>query len=108
MKEFEKLLIKCDIREPEVQAIARYLWRLEPMYALVVELQQYSTFDEVCVLAHKVEQQRNSRPYKREFPKPSPRNQPFNKGSPILFPKPMALAPSTPQRTPTPQKILLL
>ena len=55
-REFEKLLIKCDIQEPEEQTIVRYLGGLEPKYSNVVELQQYSTFNEVCVLAHKVEQ----------------------------------------------------
>jgi len=57
-REFEKLLIKCDIQEPEEQIIVRYLEGLEPKYSNVIELQQYSTFDEVCVLAHKIEQQR--------------------------------------------------
>jgi len=57
-REFEKLLIKCDIQDPKEQAIVRYLGGLEPKYANVVELQQFTTFDEVCVLAHKVEQQR--------------------------------------------------
>jgi len=61
-REFEKLLIKCDIQEPEKQAIVRYLGGLEPKYSNVVELQQYSTFDEVCVLAHKVEQQNKRNP----------------------------------------------
>jgi len=37
--EFEKLLIKCDIQEPEEQTIIRYLSGLEPKYPNVVELQ---------------------------------------------------------------------
>jgi len=49
-------MIKYDIHEPEEQTIVRYLGGLEPKYANVVELQQFTTFDEVCVLAHKVEQ----------------------------------------------------
>jgi len=57
-REFGKLLIKCDIQELEEQKIVRYLGGLEPKYSNVIELQQYTTFDEVCVLAHKVEQQR--------------------------------------------------
>jgi len=48
-REFEKLLIKCDIQELEEQTIVRYLGGLEPRYANVVELQQYSTFNEVCL-----------------------------------------------------------
>jgi len=61
-REFEKLLIKCDIQEPEEQTIIQYSGGLEPKYSNVIELQQYSTFDEVCVLAHKVEQQRKRQP----------------------------------------------
>jgi len=36
---FEKLLIKCDIQEPEEQTIVRYLGGLDPKYSNVVELQ---------------------------------------------------------------------
>jgi len=79
-REFEKLLIKCDIQELEEQTIVRYLGGLDPRYSNVIELQQYTTFDEVCVLAHKVEQHKKVRPFRREFSKPSTRNQPFNKG----------------------------
>jgi len=46
----------CDLQEPEEQTIVRYLGGLDPMYANVVDLQAYTTFDEVCMLAHKVEQ----------------------------------------------------
>ena len=46
----------------------RYLGGLDPRYAHVVELQQYTTFDEVYVLAHKVGQQKKSKPLKRDFP----------------------------------------
>jgi len=38
-REFEKLLIKCDIQEPEEQTIVRCLGGLEPKYSNVVELQ---------------------------------------------------------------------
>jgi len=62
-------LIKCEIREPEEQTIVRHLGGLQPRYVNVVELKQYATFDEVFVLAHKVEQQRKSRPLKHGFPK---------------------------------------
>jgi len=37
-REFEKLLIKCELREPEEQTIVRYLGGLDPRYAHVVEL----------------------------------------------------------------------
>jgi len=49
-------MIKCDIQEPEKQTRVTYLRGLEPKYANLVELQQFTTFDEVCALAHKVEQ----------------------------------------------------
>jgi len=55
-REFKKLLIKCDIQEPKEQTIIRHLGGWEPKYSNVVELQQFTMFDEVCVLAHKVEQ----------------------------------------------------
>ena len=60
-REFEKLLIKCDIQEPEEQTIIRYLGGLDPKYSNVVELQSYAFFDDVCVLAHKVEQQKKAK-----------------------------------------------
>ena len=55
---FEKLVIKCDLQEPEEQTIISYLGRLDPRYATVVDLQAYTVLDEVCVLALEVEQQR--------------------------------------------------
>ena len=57
--EFEKL-IKCDLQEPEEQTIVRYLGGLDTRYANVVDLKAYTTFDEVCVLTHKVEQQKKA------------------------------------------------
>ena len=63
----EKLLINCDIQELEDQTIVRYLGGLDLKYTNVVELQQYSTFNEVCILAHKVEQKKKSQPFKCEF-----------------------------------------
>jgi len=71
-REFEKLAIKCDLHELEEQAIIIYLGGLDPRYANVVELQAYTSFDEVCVLAHKVEQQKkNKQLLRHEIPKPS-------------------------------------
>jgi len=88
-QEFEKLPIKCGINELEEQTIMRYLGGLEPKYANVVELQQFTMFDEVCVLAHTMEQQCKENPYKRDYPKPPVRNQPFSKGvlTPFLSPQ---------------------
>ena len=81
-REFEKLLIKCDLQEEEEQTIVRYLGGLDPKYSHVVELQSYTTFDEVCVLARKVETQMRSRSFKREMANPIPKGVPSNKGSP--------------------------
>ena len=83
-REFEKLLIKCDLQEAEEQTIVRYLGGLDPKYAHVVELQSYTTFDEVCIFAHKVETQMKSRTFKRDFTKPLHKGQPFTRGA--LFP----------------------
>ncbi|PWA72114.1 hypothetical protein CTI12_AA275430 [Artemisia annua] len=63
--EFDHLMIKCDIVEPEEQTIARYLGGLRPEISNVVQLQPYWTYSDVCKLAVKVEKQqkeaRNSR-----------------------------------------------
>jgi len=43
----------------------------------VVYLQAYTTFDEVCVPTHKVEQhKKNKQPLNHEFPKPPPITKP--------------------------------
>jgi len=78
--EFEKLLIKCDIQEPEEQTIIRYLSGLEPKYPNVVELQQNTTFNEVCVLAYRVEIQKKKQLMRHEFPKPQNCNSPLPRG----------------------------
>jgi len=113
-------LIKCDIQEPEEQTTVRYLGGLEPRYANVMELQQYSTFNEVCVLAHKVEQQKRRQQLRHENPKNQPRTTPFNKGSfglpyrrtavhppvqQIVHPETQNPPfPTSPQNTPAPRK----
>jgi len=101
-REFKKLLIKCDIQEPEEQTIVRYLAGLDPKYSKVVELKQYATFDEVT---HKVEEQQKHKPIKHDFSKPPICTSPFNKGS-LNFPLrsyPQNSSSLTPQRTQTPQ-----
>jgi len=49
-REIEKLLIKCNIKEPEEKMIVRYLGGLEPKYSNIIESQQYSTFEitQIC------------------------------------------------------------
>ena len=41
-----------------------------------MELQQFTTFNEVCVLAHKVEQQKKRNPFRRETHKIQPKTAP--------------------------------
>jgi len=104
-REFEKLVIKCGLHEPEEQTIVRYLGGLDPRYANVVDLQAYTSFDEVCVLAHKVEQQKKiKQPLKHEFPKPPPHEQTVNKRSPFPTPKPTAPIRPISQKNQTPQQ----
>ncbi|XP_031375447.1 uncharacterized protein LOC116189849 [Punica granatum] len=55
--EFEHLMMKCDIVEPEEQTIARYLGGLRSEIRNVVQLQPYWTFEDVCKLAIRVEKQ---------------------------------------------------
>ena len=43
--EFEKLVIMCDLHQPEEQTIVRYLGGLDPTYANLVDLQAYTSFD---------------------------------------------------------------
>jgi len=87
------------MHEADEKTIMRYLGGLDPRYAHVVKLQQYNTFDEVCVLAYGVKQQKKSKPLKREFPKPLPKSQPFNKGSSFKPSKPVTQPLSPHKRT---------
>ena len=103
-REFEKLFIKCDLQEAEEQIIMRYLGRLDSKYAHVVELQSYTTFDEVCVLAHKVETQMKNRSLKREYTKSIPKGTPFNKGNSSYPPRSMIPSNPNPQKKQAPQK----
>ena len=97
-REFEKLLIKRDLHAVEEQIIVRYLGGLDPKYAHVVDLQAFTTFDEVCVLAHKVEQQMKNQPIKRDFLKPLPTSPPCHEENSFQPSKPV------PHLTPYSQK----
>ena len=57
-REFEYLMLKCDVVEPKEQTIARYLGGLKKEIAEVIKLQWYWTFNDVRKLALIVEQQR--------------------------------------------------
>ena len=99
-REFEQLLLKCDLREDDSQTLVRYLSGLNEHIAHVVELHTYSSLDELSSLAHKVEQQRRTKG-KDLTSKPSPR--PFPSQRPPFFnPKPQT-APTPRNATPTAQ-----
>jgi len=88
-REFEKLVIKCDLQEPEEQTIVRYLGGLDPRYANVVDLQAYTTFNEVCELATKLSNKRcQDSPLNLKTHSPLPGSNPFTKGVLISFPSP--------------------
>ncbi|KAG6531552.1 hypothetical protein ZIOFF_005366 [Zingiber officinale] len=55
--EFENLMMRCDVLEPEEQIIARFLGGLRYEIGNVVQLQPYWTYNDVCQLALKVEKQ---------------------------------------------------
>ncbi|PWA43609.1 hypothetical protein CTI12_AA531400 [Artemisia annua] len=52
-REFEYLLMKCDVPEDDPQTLVRYLGGLEPRVANVVELHSYQTLTELTLLSHK-------------------------------------------------------
>ena len=54
-RDFERLLMICDLRESEDQPVVRYFGGLNESVRNVVDLQTYSTLDEVSILTHKVE-----------------------------------------------------
>jgi len=60
-REFERLVMICSLRENEHQTIVCYLGWLNESLRIVVELQHYTTLDEVCSLTHKVELQRKTK-----------------------------------------------
>ncbi|GJU63817.1 zinc finger, CCHC-type containing protein [Tanacetum coccineum] len=60
-REFEYLLMKCDVPEDDPQTLVRYLGGLEPRVANVVELHSYQTLTELTLLSHKVDSQQRSK-----------------------------------------------
>jgi len=95
-REFEQLLLKCDLKNDETQTFVRYLSGLDDQIAYVIEVHPYSFLDDLSSLAYKVEQQRKgkgksalSKPYTGPYPFERPSN---------TFPKPQnTLSPwSTP------------
>jgi len=55
-REFEQLLLKCDLREDDSQTLVRYLSGLNEHIAHVVEPHTYTSLDELSSLAYKIEQ----------------------------------------------------
>jgi hypothetical protein len=94
-REFEKLMMKCDIHEKEEQTIARYLGGLNTDIAHPVQLQQYWSVEDVIRLAIRVEEklskgssykhfssiERSSYPHKPPIEQPGPSNKPLPKPS---------------------------
>ncbi|VFQ83159.1 unnamed protein product [Cuscuta campestris] len=56
-REFEELLLRCDLQEDYSQTFVRYLFGLNVQIANTVELQDYHTLDDLTKLALKVESQ---------------------------------------------------
>lgn len=77
-REFEQLLLKCDLKEDESQTLIRYLSGLNDEIAHVVELHPYTSLDELSILAHKVELQKRVNG-KGMVSKPTPRPYPFQR-----------------------------
>jgi hypothetical protein len=66
-REFEKLMMKCDIHEREEQTIAHYLGGLNVDIARQVQLQQYWSLDDVIRLSMRVEKHFPKKPSYRNF-----------------------------------------
>jgi len=86
----------CDLRESEDQIIVRCLGGFNESVQNVVELQTYSTLDEVSILEHNVELQRKAK-LKKEALKPAQTTYPFQEGVPPVATKPLSTptGPST-------------
>ncbi|VFQ67304.1 unnamed protein product [Cuscuta campestris] len=106
-REFEELLLRCDLQENEEQTFVRYLFGLNTQIANTVELQSYTTFEELTKLALKVEAQmkkskailsRNPPPYSR----PTYTSSKVTPTAHGQTPKPQT--PSKPNPTPPPPK----
>ena len=58
MKEFEMLMICCDLQEPQEKTITRFISGLHKEIADAVELQPYVSLEDVIKLVMKIERQR--------------------------------------------------
>ena len=64
IKEFEMLMICCDLQKPQEQTIARFISGLQKEIADAVELQPYVSFEDVIKLAMKIQRERRRSPTK--------------------------------------------
>ncbi|KAF2302891.1 hypothetical protein GH714_010346 [Hevea brasiliensis] len=75
VKEFEMLMLRCDVREPQEQTIAHFLGGLNYEIANTIELKSYVFLQDVIKFAINVERQRIKGGYKgttaKTFTKPS-------------------------------------
>ncbi|XP_021995301.2 uncharacterized protein LOC110892449 [Helianthus annuus] len=98
-RDFEYLLMKCDVPEDDPQTLVRYLGGLEPRVANVVELQPYETLADLTVLAHKVDVQQRSKG-KQELARPNFRSNSYPRPNADTKPPP-AINPKTPSSSST-------
>jgi len=93
-REFEQLLLKCDLKEYETQTLVRYLSGLDDQISHVIKLHPYSSLDELSPLAYKVEQHRKAKG-KGIVSKPPTQSYPFQR-PPNTNPIPQATPPPLP------------
>ncbi|VFQ89741.1 unnamed protein product [Cuscuta campestris] len=97
-REFEELLLRCDLQEDDEQTFVRYLFGLNLQIANTVELQSYDSLEELMKLALKVEaQHKKSKAFFSKNNTPSPR--PYSSTS--KPPYPSSKLPYTTPKNPT-------
>ncbi|VFQ80058.1 unnamed protein product, partial [Cuscuta campestris] len=97
-REFEELLLRCDLQEDDEQTFVRYLFGLNLQIANTVELQSYDSLEELTKLALKVEAQHmKSKALFSKNNTPSPR--PYSSTSKPPYPSPKL--PYTTPKNPT-------
>jgi retrotransposon gag protein len=60
-REFETMIVRCDLKEDDHHTLVRFLNGLDPKIRNIVELQPYTSLDELINLAHKVDKQLKNR-----------------------------------------------
>ena len=54
-REFETMIMRCDLKEDDHQTLVRFLNGLDIKIKNIVELQPYTSLDDLINLAHKVD-----------------------------------------------------